>query len=72
MVEKLMKKKNIVPILYLLPAIVFMLIFMYIPIVQNFYNSLFDWSIYKPQRSFVGFKYFIELTKDKVFWSCMP
>ena len=35
-----MKKKNIVPILYLLPAIVFMLIFMYIPIVQNFYNSL--------------------------------
>mgnify|MGYP001084487550 CR=1 FL=1 len=67
----MIKKKNIVPMLYLLPVVALMLVFMYIPIVQNFWNSMFDWSIYKPQRSFVGLKYFKELAKDKVFWTCL-
>ena len=66
-----MKRKYLTPILYLLPALVIMLIFMYIPIVQNFYNSLFDWSVYKPERTFVGLKYFGQLLHDEVFWTCL-
>lgn len=66
-----MKKRRLTSVLYLLPTIVVMLIFMYIPIVQNFYNSFFNWSVYKPDRSFVGVKYFIELFKDEVFWTCL-
>lgn len=66
-----MKKRHLTSVLYLLPAIVIMLVFMYIPIVQNFYNSFFNWSVYKPDRTFVGFKYFAELFKDEVFWTCL-
>lgn len=62
-----MKKRHITACLFLAPAIIIMLIFMYIPIVQNFYYSLFNWSIYKPGKTFVGLKYFIELFQDKVF-----
>ena len=66
-----MKKRHITACLFLAPAIIVMLIFMYIPIVQNFYYSLFNWSIYKPGKTFVGLKYFIELFQDKVFWTCL-
>ena len=66
-----MKKRHITACLFLAPAIIIMLIFMYIPIVQNFYYSLFNWSIYKPGKTFVGLKYFIELFQDKVFWTCL-
>ena len=66
-----MKNRRLSAILYLLPVLIIMAVFMYIPIIQNFYNSFFNWSVYKPGRTFVGLKYFNELIHDEVFWTCI-
>ncbi|HBA69961.1 MAG TPA: ABC transporter permease [Lachnospiraceae bacterium] len=66
-----MKKRRLTAIIYLLPVLIIMAVFMYIPIIQNFYNSFFNWSVYKPGRTFVGLKYFNELIHDEVFWTCI-
>ena len=47
-------KKKIQPILYLLPAMFFLMIFTYYPIVRALYISLFQWSTDYPQKVFNG------------------
>jgi len=41
-----------------LPALVFVLIFIYYPLVQMFYLSLFQWTFVNPNMTFVGLMYF--------------
>jgi raffinose/stachyose/melibiose transport system permease protein len=60
------RKFNIMPILFLLPSVALLLVFVYIPLVQNFYNSFFDFSVFSPEKKFVGFDNFKVLLSDKV------
>lgn len=65
-----MKKMNIslrsaTPYLFLLPAVLVMSLFVYLPIVQNFYYSLFRWSAIDPNWKFVGVNNYIRLFSDK-------
>jgi len=53
------------PYLFLLPAVLVMSIFVYLPIVQNFYYSLFRWSAIDPNWKFVGANNYIRLFSDK-------
>ncbi|WP_404330246.1 carbohydrate ABC transporter permease [Mesobacillus maritimus] len=62
----LRKKIRIIPILFLLPSILFLVTFVYIPLVQNFYNSFFDFSVFSPEKTFVGLENFKVLLSDKV------
>ncbi len=52
--------------LFLLPSLVFLLIFVLIPLAQNFYNSFFDYSVFSSGKEFVGFKNFQLVLGDKV------
>lgn len=50
-----MKKKfPLTPILFLLPSVFFLAVFIYIPLVQNFYNSFFDFNVFSNSKEFVG------------------
>jgi raffinose/stachyose/melibiose transport system permease protein len=60
------KKMKIIPILFLLPSILFLTTFVYVPLIQNFYNSFFDFSVFSPTKTFVGWDNFKILFTDKV------
>lgn len=57
--------RSATPYLFLLPAVLVMSIFVYLPIVQNFYYSLFRWSAIDPNWKFVGVNNYIRLLSDK-------
>jgi raffinose/stachyose/melibiose transport system permease protein len=66
-VYKLQRKKRLmIPILFLLPSIIFLATFVYIPLIQNFYNSFFDFSVFSQTKTFVGLENFKILLSDKV------
>ena len=62
----ILKRIKIIPVLFLLPSLLFLGVFVYIPLIQNFYNSFFDFSVFSQSKEFVGFKHFVELLNDKV------
>jgi raffinose/stachyose/melibiose transport system permease protein len=59
-------KVKVMPILFLLPSVVFLLVFVYFPLIQNFYNSFFDFSVFSKEKVFVGLENFKVLLSDKV------
>lgn len=65
------KRNQIVPILFILPSLLFLGIFIYMPLVQNFYNSFFDFSVFSPTKEFIGFSAFEQLFSDKVVMTAL-
>ena len=63
--------KKWAPYLFLLPAVVILLIFFFIPFFQTIGLSFFDYSnnIYNP--NFIGIKNYIEIFKNPVFYKVM-
>ena len=59
---------NLTPYLFLLPAVLVMLVFVYYPVIQNFYFSLFKWSAIDPDMKFVGFANYLKMFKDDLIW----
>lgn len=53
--------------LYLLPAFLIYFIFTFIPILETFRSSFFDWNGYYADQTFVGFQNFINLFSDPLF-----
>jgi multiple sugar transport system permease protein len=53
--------------LYLMPAVVFVLLFTAYPLVQMMWMSLHNWSIIEPAR-WVGFANFVRAYNDRQFW----
>jgi len=62
----ILKRIKLVPVLFLLPSLLFLGVFVYIPIVQNFFNSFFDFSVFSQTKEFIGSRYFKELLEDKI------
>ncbi|WP_419962549.1 carbohydrate ABC transporter permease [Psychrobacillus sp. BM2] len=62
----MLKRIKLVPVLFLLPSLLFLGVFVYIPIVQNFFNSFFDFSVFSQTKEFIGSRYFKELFEDKI------
>lgn len=56
-------------ILYLAPALISIIIFLYIPIVINFINSLYEWGALSPKKSFIGIDNYTRMVHDEVFWT---
>jgi raffinose/stachyose/melibiose transport system permease protein len=54
------------PILFLLPTVLFLGVFIYIPLIQNFYNSFFEFNVFSDSKRFVGFSNIKELFQDDV------
>lgn len=60
------RKKHVIPTLFILPSLLFLGIFIYFPLVQNFYNSFFNFSVFSPTKEYIGFAAFKTLLQDKV------
>lgn len=51
--------------IYLAPAMVVIIVFLYLPIVLNFINSLYKWGAMSTEVTFVGGKYYKQLLEDE-------
>ncbi|KJJ40518.1 ABC transporter permease [Bacillus subtilis] len=66
----MVNQNKIIPYLFLVPALVFLL-FVYIPIFENVFLSLFQWSSFSPEKTFIGLKNYVELFRDPVFYQAL-
>lgn len=63
--------KGYTPYLYILPCVLLVLVFIYIPIIENTYFSFFKLSAYSKNISFVGLTNYKNLIKDKIFFTAL-
>ena len=63
--------KKLKPYLYLLPALFFLIIFTYYPVVRAIYLSFFKWNTSYPSKVFTGFSNYIDLFKNPDFWKVL-
>jgi raffinose/stachyose/melibiose transport system permease protein len=63
--------KRYTPYIYILPCVLLVLIFIYIPIVETFYFSFFKLSAYSKNISFVRLANYSNLLKDKIFFTAL-
>lgn len=56
---------------WVLPALVVLGVFVYLPLVQNFVFSTQEWDIYSGASEFVGLKNYEKLAGDPVFWTAL-
>ena len=54
-------------LLYLLPALLIYLLFTFIPILETFRASFYDWNGFSETRSFIGLGNYISLFSDSLF-----
>jgi len=64
-------RSSLVPWLYLLPALVLVVVFVYYPVIDNFWLSLFSWNAFSPHDTWVGLDNYRNLVSDSVFWSAL-
>jgi raffinose/stachyose/melibiose transport system permease protein len=62
-----MKRKNLILLLFCLPALLLYSTFVLYPAINGFYLSLTDWNGLNPTKDYVGFSNYIELLEDKIF-----
>ncbi|MCX2811378.1 sugar ABC transporter permease [Bacillus sp. ChL18] len=66
----MVSRNRFIPYLFLAPALIFLL-FVYIPIIENVFFSLFEWSSFQPEKTFIGLKNYIDLFHDPVFFTAL-
>jgi raffinose/stachyose/melibiose transport system permease protein len=63
-----MRSRKIEPYLYILPALVLVVVFIYYPIIQNFYFSFFQMSSFSEHIRFISGNNYFKLFTDNVFY----
>lgn len=66
-----MKRGKYTHWLFIIPALLFVLIFVYIPIIQSFYFSLFRMNSYSPETIFVGLRHYRDIFHDPIFYTAL-
>ncbi len=66
-----MFKNKYTPYLFILPALILILIFVYIPIVQNFYFSFFRMNSYSPGQTFIGLDNYKDIFQNDIFYTAI-
>jgi raffinose/stachyose/melibiose transport system permease protein len=56
-------------LMWVIPALVLVGVFVYLPLVQNFGFSTLKWDIYSGSQEYVGLDNYRKLLADPVFWS---
>lgn len=51
---------------WVLPAVLFVVAFLYLPLFQNFRMSMIDWDIYKQTEEFIGLDNYRKLLHDRI------
>lgn len=54
------------PLLFVLPCVVMLAVFVYLPLVQNFYFSLYSFSAFSPRKAFIGIENYRHLVEDPI------
>lgn len=62
------RRASLTGLLWLAPAILILIAFVYLPLVQNFGFATSEWDIYSGTQEFVGAKNFEKLLHDPIFW----
>lgn len=62
------RRQRAVGYLWILPALALLGILVYYPMVANVFNTFFSWTVFIPQRQFVGFDNYIRAFNDPIFW----
>lgn len=64
-----MRKKNQRTIaLYLFPAVLMVIVILYLPIIINLVESFYSWGALSSRHDFVGFSNYIKMFRDEVFY----
>lgn len=58
-------------IAWVIPAIVVLAVFVYLPLAQNLGFSTLEWDIFTGAQEFVGLRNFEKLMGDPIFWSAL-
>ncbi len=58
-------------VVWVLPALVLLLVFVYYPIVENLRLSLFSWSAFSARPTFVGLDNYRTAADDPIFWRAL-
>lgn len=66
-----LKRKKYTPYLFIVPALLFILIFVYVPIVQNFYYSFFRMNSYSPTKTFIGISNYLDIFQNEIFYTAL-
>jgi len=57
--------------LWLLPAVMLVVVFVYYPVVDNIRLSFFSWNAFAPREKWVGLDNYANLLADPVFWTAL-
>jgi raffinose/stachyose/melibiose transport system permease protein len=60
----LMKRNRLAPYGFVLPCLIFLVAFIYFPLIQNFVNSFTDYSGLSGKKTFIGFINYLNLFSD--------
>lgn len=75
MFSKIMKRRDkeiyIVSVIFLIPSLIFMILFIFYPIVDSFILSLHSWNGIDPVKTFVGIENWKTLITDMRFWKAL-
>ncbi len=63
--------RHVPAMLYALPAVALLGIFVYYPVLDNFRLSLYQWNAYSPTQKWVGIGNYQALASDPVFWRAL-
>jgi raffinose/stachyose/melibiose transport system permease protein len=58
-------------LLWVAPAVLLLVVFVYYPVVENLRLSLYRWSPFSPREVFIGLDNYATLSADPVFWSSL-
>jgi raffinose/stachyose/melibiose transport system permease protein len=58
-------------LLWVAPAVLLLLVFVYYPVADNVWLSLFRWSAFTPKDTWVGLDNYVALSADPIFWSSL-
>ena len=62
------RRRRVNGLLWVLPALVVLSVFVYLPLVENFGFSFLKWDIYSGTFSFAGDDNYQKMFSDPVFW----
>lgn len=59
-------RRFLIPYLFLLPAVLIMIVFVYQPIIQNLFNSFYSWSAFSVEWKYTGLDNFTRIFQDEI------
>ncbi|WP_022892525.1 carbohydrate ABC transporter permease [Agromyces subbeticus] len=63
--------RRLLGLAWILPAVVVLAVFVYLPLVQNLGFSTLEWDIYSGSQEFIGLDNYAKLVGDPIFWSSL-